>query len=293
MSPASRPDLHERAPRPQPEQPGPHRGAHAGALHDHVDPPRAGLLLDGRHVGRIIETARLEAEPGGDLEAVAIGPGADHHHPAAGEARDLGRQQPDGTRTGHQDTVTGLDHARIGQRVADTGQRLHEGRGVVIQPVRQTVQLVGRRDHEGGEAAIDPGTHGQALLAEHRPGGPAGFAVAAGVEGGLGRHQGAHPAGIDTGPDGIHDPGDLVAQGDRRPRPIVAVQDVQVRAAHAGGGDRQADLAGTRFGHRDLVQGQGRGLGAALAQGEHQRPGSRPAPWARPMVVTGPSLNTA
>ena len=66
-----------------------------------------------------------------------------------------GRRAGPPARPGDEDAVSGRDLRRVEQAVADAGERLAEGGGVLAEPVGDPVQVPRRDDDLAGEGAVD------------------------------------------------------------------------------------------------------------------------------------------
>ena len=84
---------------------------------------------------------RLEAEPLRRFEPDGVLREAHDEHLAPERPRGLGGEQAHRSRPGDEDAVSGRDLRRVEQAVADAGERLAEGGGVLAEPVGDPVQV--------------------------------------------------------------------------------------------------------------------------------------------------------
>ena len=159
----------------------------------------------------------------------------------AGEARELQREEADHAAADDDDALAGPGRADV-DAVERAGQGLAEGAVVGVEVGRQDDGLVGREGGELGEAAVAVDAGGDVVLAEIDAAAEAGVAMAApGV--GVAGDAGAFGQG-DAGAAGGDDAGELVAERHRRGGGELALEEVAVGAADAGGLDADHDLAG-------------------------------------------------
>ena len=155
------------------------------------------------------------------------------------------------------ETQQPMSAATAGSTPSGSGIAAASGTTVVAghraDPAVRQHRLAGER-RERGRAVREPvperGRH------RTRPG-PAGQAPSTGAA----RHQPRQRDGLTdpqrphARPDRVHDPGALVAHHDRRRSRPLAVPDVQVGVADAGGQDPHPDLAGPRLGRLERLDG--------------------------------------
>jgi hypothetical protein len=116
---------------------------------------------------------------------------------------------------------------------------------VLVEPVRDAVEIDHRDDQARREAAVDRGADRAPLGAEVGSVGAAPLALAAGRVVGLGDDMGADPVLVDSRAHRRHDRGHLVTHRHRRQAPELVVEDVEVGAADAGTDHLEQGLAGT------------------------------------------------